>query len=118
MAKNYSQHGNVLNYTAGASIDSGDAVLMGDTLGVALSDATSGDEIAVQIEGVFELPKVTGAINIGDKLDWDDSEDALGKGITPASGDIIGCGIAAAGAASGDETVMVKLTPGTGALET
>lgn len=118
MGKTFRQPGAVLNHTAGADIDAGDVVVLGDTVGIALVDIANGEDGAVSIEGVHEVPKVAGtAWDQGDSLDWDASEDAFGKGITPASGDVIGAAIAAADAGSAATTGEAKLTPGAGAAE-
>lgn len=109
--------GAVIEYSnTGSAISSGDVVQTGDLVGIAATDiaATTGVG-SVEIEGVFTVAKVTGVAWIqGDKVDWDASNSAFGKGITTASGDVTNCGIAFKAAASGDATAQVKLTPGTG----
>lgn len=111
MTTKYRQPGEVVEHTAGASISSGDVVELGDSVGVALGDAESGDKVSVRIEGVFDLAKTTGTSwSQGDKLDWDTSAGEFHKGLTPASGDVTGCAIAAEDAASGDTSGLVKLT--------
>lgn len=69
MAKNYIQAGEVLTITAAADIASGDPVVIEDIVGVSLSDVPTGEAGAVQIIGVWNLPKVSaGAINQGEKV--------------------------------------------------
>lgn len=117
MTTKYVQDGAVLDWTngTGAAVSSGDIVVMGDTVGIALVDIADGDTGSVQIEGVFTVAKVAGtAINQGDSVDYDASEGAVSKGITTAAGDVTTFGVAAAAAASADTTMQVKLTPGTG----
>jgi len=65
---------------------------------------------------MFTMAKASGALAQGDKLDYDVSADNVAKGITPATGDVTNFGIAAAAAESGDATVPVLLTPGTGSI--
>lgn len=115
MTTKYLQEGAVLKHTAGSDINSNEIVVIGDSVAVALVDIDSGETGSVQTEGVFDLPKVSGTSwSQGDKLDWDSSEGAFGKGITSEAGDVTGCAIAAADAESGDTTGEVKLTnPGT-----
>lgn len=116
MAKNYVQPGKVLEHTAGAAISSGDVVEMGNIVGVALGDMASGDVGSVQVDGVFTLAKTSGtAWSQGDALDWDTSAGEFTKGLTPATGDISGCAIAAADAASADTegAVLLRAIPGT-----
>lgn len=117
----YRQEGKVLEFSngTGSDIAAGDVVVMGDTVGIALADIADGESGSVLVEGVVaNQPKTTGtAWSQGAVLDWDASAGEFTDGATPATGDVIGCGIAAADAASGDATGSVKLTPGTGAVQ-
>jgi len=64
MAKNFVRDGDIITYSnTGAAIASGDVVVIGNLLGVALVDiaATTGTG-AVAIEGVYSLPKVSAAV--------------------------------------------------------
>lgn len=122
MTDKYKQPGVVIDYTAGADISSGDVVKMGNILGVALADIANGETGSVQIEGVFELPKVSGAvITQGESLTWDVSANS-GAGAfddnlaTPATGDVTGAAaVAFESKGGGTTTLLVKLTgvPGT-----
>ena len=112
MATNFSQEGKVLDHVSGGVIASGAIVPMGDSIGVALkAAAASGETIAVGVEGVFSLAKTTGTAWVqGDKLDYDASTAKMDKAIAvPAAGDIEDCAYAAADAASGATTGLVKL---------
>lgn len=119
MATNYIQPGKVLDYTnAGSAIASGDVVRIGKILGVALVDIATNATGSVQIEGVFEVPKVSGAvIAVGENLTWDASAAAFDdNAATPATGDVTGPpAIAFEGAGNGVTTLKVKFTgvPGT-----
>lgn len=69
MARSYSQPGNVLTITAAGSITSGDPVVVGALVGVALNSAVLGETVDVRLDGVFRLPCVSGdAITQGAKL--------------------------------------------------
>lgn len=117
MGSKYTQKGDVLTYEngSGSDISANDIVVMGDTVGIALVDIADGEEGSVAIAGVYEVAKAAGtAWSQGDVVDWDASAEAFDIGITPATGDVSGCGIAAAGAADADTTGYVLLTPGTG----
>jgi len=109
---NYVQEGKVLNHTvAGTAISSGDIVELTDLVGVAVTDGAVGEEIAVQVCGVFELAKATGAVTIGQKLYFDADNDEVttdSEGGSPW-GDFTLVGYAAAAADSGDATVNCKL---------
>ena len=112
MATNYHQDGTTVHYTngTGSDIASGAPVVIGAQIGVAIVDIANGASGAVGVEGVFALPKAAGsAIGLGDAVDFDVSEAKIDGAITAATGDLIGCGVAWAAAAAGDEQVMVKL---------
>jgi predicted RecA/RadA family phage recombinase len=65
--KNYVQNGSNLTITAGAAISSGDFVVTGDLVGVAVTDAASGDSVALSCYGVFTGTKASGAsLAVGD----------------------------------------------------
>lgn len=71
MAQNYIEEGCVKDFTASGTITSGQVVEMGDMVGIALGNAVSGGVVAVALEGVFEVPKVTGsgkAFTLGQKV--------------------------------------------------
>lgn len=117
MAKNYKFPGAVIDITAAAALTSGQAVIVGTLLAVALKDIPNGTQGSAQIEGVFELPKLsTAVIAAGAKLHWDTS---AGEFIVAASatGDLENCAVAVTAAAAGTTTVAAKLTPNTGALK-
>ncbi len=117
MATNYHQHGQTVDWTngTGSNVASGDPVVIGTQLGVAITDIANGESGTVAMEGVFSIPKATGsAINQGTAVDFDVSEGNANGSLTPATGDLTGCGIAWAtaawpGAERADATVMVKL---------
>ena len=92
MAKNYVENGDIIQFTATADIASGDVVVMGETLGVALVDIATGDSGSVQLRGVFSVPKVNGAvIKQGESLTYDVSAKAFDdNAATPATGDVTG----------------------------
>lgn len=116
MAKNYKQPGHVIDVIAAANLTSGAAALVGILLAIPLADIANGAEGSAQIEGVFELPKLTTAVfAAGDKLTWDASagEFISGAGV---AGDCVGCAVAIAAAGNGTTTVLAKLVPGAGAL--
>ena len=113
MATSYVGEGKTLNYVAGGTIAVGDILVVGDTVGVALVAGVSGDVIAMAIEGVFTVAKTTGTAWVqGDAIDWDASASEFHKGVTPASGDVVLCGIASAAAASAAATGTLKLLGG------
>ncbi len=109
--KNHIQRGDTLTIPAPAGgVLSGGMVLSGSLFGVAASDADAGEDVAVSVEGVFELPKASAdTVTVGAKLYHDAAADEL----TTVSTDNTLVGYAAAAAGAGVTTVTVKLTPGT-----
>lgn len=120
MAQNIIQHGSRLDVTLGSgetAVASGKGYLIGAMFGVLLSltrngqtvfstaASAQGDVAVVALEGVFTLPKATGAITLGAKVYWDNTA----KNITTTSASNTFCGYAWAAQASGDTTVQVKL---------
>lgn len=101
----YQAVGCTIEYTAGATIASGDGVLVGGILGVAVNSMVSGDVGTLAVEGVYSLPKATGAISQGAKVYWDNSA----KNVTTTSGGNTACGFAWVAAQSGDATAYIKL---------
>lgn len=120
MANNHVQPGKVLSYTngGGSTIASGAVVVVGALIGVALGSIPAGQSGSVQIEEVFTVPKVSGAVIAqGETLTWDVSAGAFDDNLaTPATGDITGpCAVAFEAAGNGATTLKVKFTgiPGT-----
>ena len=120
MAKNYQQLGAIANYTnsTGAAIASGQVVVVGQTLGVALVGIAIGATGSVALEGVFDAPKVSGAVIAqGESLTWDVSAGAFDDNAAiAATSDVTGpCAVAFEAAGNGVTTLAVKFTgvPGT-----
>jgi predicted RecA/RadA family phage recombinase len=107
MAKTFIQEGAVLTLTAPTGgVSSGDGVIVGNLFAVATGDAAEAAEFEGALTGVWELPKAAGQILEGAKVWWNatNSEvaNATGAGLWPI-------GVAAAGAATDDTTVRVRL---------
>ena len=118
MSGNFVQPGNVIDHVAAATIASGDVVVIGQMLGVALTDIANGATGSVQINGVFTVPKVSGAvIAAGESLVWDVSAGKFDDNLaTPATGDISGPpAVAFEAAGNGVTSINVRFTgvPGT-----
>lgn len=107
MTTRYVQAGKVLDFTnSGTAIASGDGVLVGTRLGVALTAIAAGATGAVQICGVFTMPKLgTDNIGQGALVYWDATNKRL---TTTASGNAL-AGVAAAAAGAGTTSVNVLL---------
>lgn len=114
MAKNRVQDGKVIQYSnAGANILSGDVVVIGVLVGVALVDIATGESGSVALSQVYNLPKDDAAVIAqGEAVRYDVSGAVVqANGATPAAGDLLGWGIAfeAKGATTG-ENIAVLLT--------
>jgi predicted RecA/RadA family phage recombinase len=69
--RNFVQSGEVIAITAAAAIKAGDGVVVGTIFGIAATDGAIGDTVQIQVEGVFELPKVAAvAMNQGARAYW------------------------------------------------
>lgn len=120
--KNYVGAGNTIQYTAsGADYSAGDVVVIGNLLGVCAVDIADGETGTVNLTGVYEVPKVDGAvIGKGESLTWDVSAGKFDdNAASPATGDITGAAavaMEAKGVTSGTASVIkVRFTgaPGT-----
>jgi len=98
--------GEVIVITAGATIASGEVVKVGDLIGVAVVGGASGDSVALNLEGVYEVPKKSAdAIAQGVACYWDDSN----KQITTTASSHTFAGYAFAAAGSGVTTIQLLL---------
>lgn len=115
MATNRVQDGKILQFTNGGSaISSGDVVVIEKLVGVALVDIANGDTGSVAIEQVYDLPKVDAAVIAqGEAVHFDVSAGEVDdESATPASGDLIGWGIAAeAKGVTVTENIAIILLP-------
>ena len=118
MARNFQQAGSVMTITAAANLVSGQVVRVGNSLCVALMDIANGSTGQVAREGVFVVPKVSGAVIAqGESLVWDASAAAFDDNLaSPATGDVSGASAVAfeaAGSGVTSLTVYFTGTPGT-----
>lgn len=117
--KNFTQSGEVITIAvAAAAYAAGQVVALGNVLGVAPTAIASGASGELITEGVFTVPKVSGAVIAqGETLTWDASAAAFDdNAATPASGDITGSAcyaFEAAGAGVTSLQVRFTGTPGT-----
>ena len=70
MATNQYSKGNNIDYTATTAVKSGDVVVVGDTVGIALCDIANNQTGAVAVCGAYELKRATtsGIISQGAKI--------------------------------------------------
>ncbi len=106
MTTKFVQPGEVIDYTAGANIASGQVVLMGARIGVALKAIANGETGPMQVTGVFNIAKLsTDNMAQGALLYWDNTNSRL---TTTASGNTL-AGFAAAAAAATTTSVNIKI---------
>lgn len=108
MAQNHIQPGAAMPYTnaTAAAIVSGQGVLVGNRLCVAMGDIAIGATGELATQEVWELPKVAAtAIGQGVDVYWDDTNKVITNVATANT--LAGCAFAAAAAA--DATIQVKL---------
>ena len=108
--KNPVQNGDYIDFTAGATITSGQLVQVGSLHGVSVTDVANGAQGVLALKGVYTLPKLTGAA--GDAC-------TLGGPVYFSSGSVSGSdssgtrklvGHAMAAAAQAVTTVQVRLS--------
>jgi predicted RecA/RadA family phage recombinase len=102
--KNYIQKGDSIEFVAVAAIASGAIVEVGALAGVSAGKYEIGDTVVVSLCGVYEVPKIAGAVTLGAKL----YSNAAGAATTVASTNVF-LGYAFSDQASGDATVKVRL---------
>ncbi|MEO7995628.1 MAG: DUF2190 family protein [bacterium] len=75
MAQNKKSDGKVITITASATLTGGNPIRVNKLNGVVLSNAVSGDSVAVAVEGVFEL--VLASVSAGGAIYIDETTGAL-----------------------------------------
>lgn len=106
--KNFVAVGNILTLPAPAALASGQGALIGSIFGVAQNAAASGEDVAILVTGVFELPKAASqAWTVGAKVYWDNA--AKNTTTTVAGNTLIGVAVKAVGGTAGETTGTVRL---------
>ncbi len=115
MATNRVQDGKVIQFAnGGGAISSGDVVVIESLVGVALVDIANGETGSVALTQVYDLPKVDAAVIAqGENVHYDVSASEVDdESATPASGDLLGWGIAfETKGVTVSETIAVLLLP-------
>lgn len=70
MAAIFYQNGDVIDYTAAEALAFGDVVDLTTRIGVAGADIPEGGTGPVHVTGVYQIPKATGEITVGQALYW------------------------------------------------
>ena len=106
--KNFVAVGNILTLPAPAALTSGQGALIGSIFGVAQKDASIGEDVAILVKGVFELPKAASqAWTVGARVYWDNAARVT---TTTATGNtLIGVAVIAVGGTAGETIGTVRL---------
>ncbi|TRD22095.1 DUF2190 family protein [Palleronia caenipelagi] len=103
--RNYIQKGDTLTFTSADPVTSGQGVVMNALFGIAATSAAANQPFEASVVGVFELPKVAGAIAPGAKVYW--KADTANVTTTATGNKLIGAATEAA--ADTATTVRVRL---------
>ena len=116
MSTKFVRNGDTITYTnsTGSAISSGDVVVTGNLIGIAITDIAIGESGELATSGVHEVPKVSAAVFAqGEKLIYDVSAGEFDdSSATPATGDVTGAAVAWVAGSNGETTAQVLLTPG------
>ncbi len=115
--KNQYQDGRIVDHVLAADCASGDVIVKGSLVGIAVTGGKTGETIALAIEGVFALKKLSTAV-IADgnaALIWDVSAKQVIVA-SAATGDVTGFGVAIGAYGNPSTEALVKLTPGRGTV--
>ncbi len=106
MTTKFVQPGEVIDYTAGANIASGQVVLMGARIGVALKAIANGETGPMQVTGAFNIAKLSTDNMAPGALPY--SHHTNSRLTTTASGNTL-AGFAAAAAGATTTSVNIKI---------
>lgn len=107
--------GQKIDYTPGSDVTGGQVVVIGTIPFIASTDITASVVGSLEAEGIFDVPKATGALTAGDAIYWDTAGNpnvgtaGTGAATGTASGNYL-MGVCTLDAASGDTYVRLKLT--------
>lgn len=116
-ALRYQDAGDSLDHTPVAAVTAGDVVEVGARALIADRDIAAGELGSLAKEGVYKIPKASGALTAGDNVYWDNNGTpntgtALSGAATGTASGNTQLGMAAADATSGETYVLVALSPG------
>ena len=106
MTTKYVMSGDVIDYVAGSAVTSGQVLLIGVRVGVALAAIASGATGAVRMLGIFNIAKLSSdVVTVGAALYWDNTNSRMT--LTSAGNTLAGFATAAAG--NGVTTVEISI---------
>lgn len=114
--KNFIQSGDAIIHTvSGSAIASGAPVQIGNMVGIAAMDGAVGEDIPVNLKGVFKITKVgSQAWAKGDEIFWDHTNSVFTKTASSDADTKAGVAFEAVGSGAGETTGYVLLIPGMG----
>lgn len=106
--KNYVQPGKTISLAAPYAVTSGDGLLIGSIFGIASGNAAIGENLEVDLVGVFDLKKTASqAWSVGDKVYWDNTAREVTK--TGTGNTLIGVAVDNVGNSAGETVGRVRL---------
>lgn len=106
MTTKYVMSGDVIDYVAGSAVTSGQVLLIGVRIGVALAAIAAGATGAVRVLGIFTIAKLsTDVVAVGAALYWDNTNFRM---TTTSAGNTL-AGYATAAAGNGVTTVEISI---------
>lgn len=106
MTTKYVMSGDCIDYVAGSTVTSGQVLLIGLRIGVALTNIANGSTGAVRVLGIFTIAKLsTDVVAAGALLYWDNANSRL---TTTSAGNTL-AGYATAAAGNGVTTVEISI---------
>ncbi len=109
----YYQEGEAIEYTPGSAVTAGDVIVIADRIAVAPRDIAASVQGTVTVCGVWNLPKITGAIAQGDKVYWAAAGTPVtgdaSSGAASNTGTGVYAGVCVKAALAGDARVAVKI---------
>jgi predicted RecA/RadA family phage recombinase len=114
-ATRYQSSSSDIDYTPGSAVVAGDVIVLGSVVGIATQDIAANAKGSLALEGVFKVPKITGANAVGTLIYWDPAGDPVGGtsgtgAATSTAGSLKQLGYVAEASLSADETVKVVLS--------
>ena len=108
--RNFIQSGTTVRVPAPANVNSGDGVMVGALFGVAVGDASSGDDVELTTKGVFDLPKADEqAWAVGAAVYWDAGNGVATNDDGTGSNTLIGVALEEVSGDVGDTIGRVRL---------
>jgi predicted RecA/RadA family phage recombinase len=113
-ALRYTDTADAIDYTPGSAVTAGAVIVLGSMVAIATQDIAANEKGSLALEGVFVVPKITGALTVGVPIYWDPAGNPVGGtagsgAATGTAGALKKMGYVAEAAASGDATVKVVL---------